>query len=123
MSWFEVSTFEEVMTALFLRMPVSIGLDWWSHQVLLTDPHMFSEGKYGAVMRNSWGENWPAEGDGGWSTLTESKCQPSSSFAAISATALDAPMYPRAKLDSSGLVSHYQSIVHRAIDKTRTAKR
>jgi len=117
MSWFEVATFDEVMTALFMRMPVSIGLDWWSHQVLLTDPHMFADGTFGPVMRNSWGENWPTEGAGGWSTLTESKSQPSSSFAALSVTTFDAAWYSDKKIDSHSIVEHHQQLVQKAITK------
>lgn len=117
MSWFEVETFEEVMTALFLRMPVSIGLNWWRHQVLLTDPYMFDTGKFGVVMRNSWGEDWPSEGAGGWSTLTESKTTPSSSFAAINVTTFDAGWHGDHTVDSLALVNHHQELVRKAIEK------
>lgn len=114
-SWASVDTFDEVITALLLRMPVSIGLDWWRHQVLLTDPHIFDTGKFGVVMRNSWGENWPSAGAGGWSILTESKSQPSGSFAAISVSALDAAWHKHAKVDSLAAVQHHQDVIARAL--------
>ena len=88
-SWSSVDNFDEVFTSLLLRMPVSIGLNWWGHQVLLTDPAVFDDGSYGVVMRNSWGEDWPSAGAGGWSTLTERKSQPSGSFAAVSVDVAD----------------------------------
>ena len=78
-----IDTFDDVFTAVLMRCPVSIGLDWWGHQVLVTDPYIFSDGSFGVVFRNSWGNDWPNAGAGGWSTLTEAKAQPDGSFAVI----------------------------------------
>jgi len=90
-SWFQLQNFDDVMSALLMRMPVSIGLNWWGHQVMLTDPVLLDNGGFGAKMRNSWGEDWPSKGAGGWSILTESRLQPSSSFAAGSVGKYGAP--------------------------------
>lgn len=87
--------FDAVFTAVLLRLPVSIGLDWWTHQVQVTDPYVFSDGTYGVVFRNSWGEDWPSTGASGWSTLTESKSTPSGSFACISVTPSDKDLKQR----------------------------
>jgi hypothetical protein len=73
--------FDAVFTAALLRLPVSIGLDWWGHQVLITGPVIFNDGSYGVEFRNSWGSDY---GDDGYATLTERKSQPSGSFACIS---------------------------------------
>jgi hypothetical protein len=81
--------FDAVFTAALLRLPTSIGLDWWGHQVEITDPVVFDDGSYGVGFRNSWGADWPSQGAGGWSTLTERKSQPSGSFACISVLATD----------------------------------
>lgn len=114
-SWAAVNTFDEVMTALFLRLPVSIGLAWWSHQVLLTDPAIVSGG-YGVVMRNSWGEDWPTAGAGGWSTLTEAKAQPDGTFAAINVTPTDA-WVRGARIDSLSAVAAHQRHLQKAIEQ------
>jgi len=108
MSWTSLGSFDEVMTALFLRMPASVGLSWWSHQVLFADPHRFSNGGYGVVFRNSWGNDWPSQGAGGWSTLTESKSQPMNAFAAISTTVLDKVQMPGTHVNSLALAVQRQ---------------
>jgi hypothetical protein len=114
-SWTSVSSFDEVITALLLRIPVSIGLDWWGHQVLLTDPALVGNG-YGVVFRNSWGEDWPSAGASGWSTLTESKSQPDGSFAAINVTALDASWHQGKRVDSLSVLDFHQRCIQKAID-------
>jgi hypothetical protein len=73
--------FDAVMTAALLRLPVSIGLDWWEHQVMITGPVDLGNGKYGVEFRNSWGSDY---GTDGFDTLTEAKAQPSGSFACVS---------------------------------------
>jgi hypothetical protein len=121
-SWTALSSFDEVFTALLLRLPVSIGLDWWGHQVLLTDPAVLPDGGYGVVFRNSWGNDWPTQGAGGWSTLTESKSQPDGSFAAINVTALDAVWHAGRKVDSLGVIDFHQRLVQKAINKCKRAQ-
>ena len=115
-SWTSISSFDEVITALLLRLPVSIGLDWWGHQVLLTDPAILPGGGYGVVMRNSWGEDWPTQGAGGWSTLTEKKSQPDGTFAAINVTELDAAWHTGKRVDSTSIVDFHSRRIQKAIN-------
>jgi hypothetical protein len=119
MSVASVDTFDDVFTALLLRMPVSIGLDWWGHQVLLTDPVVFDNGTYGVVFRNSWGEDWPSQGAGGWSTLTERKSQPDGSFAAINVGPQN--IKPGEKPEPVSLVKFRQEYFRKLIDKHMNA--
>ena len=78
--------FDAVMTAALLRLPVSIGLDWWGHQVLITEPVDIGGGRFGLGFRNSWGKTY---GDDGYDTLDESKAKPDGSFAEVSAGTSD----------------------------------
>jgi hypothetical protein len=78
--------FDGVFTAALLRLPVSVGLDWWSHQIMVVGPVILDNGGYGVECRNSWGSEY---GDDGYFVLTESKCQPSGSFACISVGSSD----------------------------------
>ena len=117
-SWANVSSFDEVFTCLLYRMPVSIGLAWWGHQVLLTDPVVFDDGSFGVVMRNSWGEDWPNQGDGGWSTLTERKSQPDGSFASVATTVMDAPEF---RSDHKYLLGERERLIRGKISRLRYA--
>jgi hypothetical protein len=74
--WWDVTTFDEIITLLLARQPVSVGLDWWGHQVCFTDPVILDNGEVGVKFRNSWGD-W---GEDGFGTLTESKSQPDGAF-------------------------------------------
>jgi len=65
--------FDQIMTALFMRIPVSAGLAWWSHQICYCDPVSFGNGQYGVRFRNSWGSSY---GSNGFNTLTEAKSIP-----------------------------------------------
>lgn len=65
--------FERLMTCLFNRFLVAIGLNWWSHEVTAVDPVSMGSGRYGVLIDNSWGPNW---GENGRSILTESKATP-----------------------------------------------
>ena len=85
--WYDVGNFDELMTLLMLRVPVVVGLAWWSHAIIYFDPVEISTGKYGVKFRNSWGASWPSAGADGWSILTESKATPSlGAFAPIAVT-------------------------------------
>jgi hypothetical protein len=108
--------FDTVFSALIYRMPVSIGLDWWGHQVMLTDPYVFSDGSYGVVMRNSWGPDWPTAGADGWSTLTESKSQPSGSFACISVAFNDKEINNKQRGTAVDLARLRQASIKKAIE-------
>lgn len=76
--------FDQVMTMLFMRLPVQLGLSWWSHSVMACDPVSFGNGQYGVRFRNSWGDSY---GSKGFNTLTKSKaipgdcCGPGTTFA------------------------------------------
>ncbi len=102
--------FDAVFTAALLRLPVSIGLDWWSHQVMVTAPVVFSDGSYGVEIRNSWGSEY---GDDGFAELTESRATPSGSFAAVSVLTTDK------SYDTASLVRRRAAEVKRLIDKPK----
>jgi len=83
--WWDVTSFDEIITLLLSRQPISVGLDWWGHQVCFTDPVILDDGSVGVKFRNSWGD-W---GDNGFGTLTESKSQPDGAFCPRIVTASD----------------------------------
>lgn len=116
-SWASVDNFDEVFSALLYRMPVSIGLNWWGHQVMLTDPVILPNGGYGVVFRNSWGEDWPSQGASGWSTLTESKSQPSGSFACVGVNT--AEIKPGEKSTPLSLIKARSSMIKKRIEETK----
>ena len=86
--WDRNLTFDQVMTALFLRMPGPGDFNWWGHSVCLMDPvyvareplrmesgklangretlEAFGGDTHGFGIRiwNSWGDNWGEEGEG-----------------------------------------------------------
>ena len=72
--WFDISTFGEFMTALFLGFPISYGVFWkdssgreGGHAICAVEP-IFERGVWGCVFLNSWGANW---GDGGFEKMWE----------------------------------------------------
>jgi hypothetical protein len=66
------------MTCLFLRIPVAVGYNWWSHEVCAVDPVRVSAGNYGIRIRNSWGSSY---GEDGFATLAGSKAIPDDAVA------------------------------------------
>ncbi|GIW89601.1 MAG: hypothetical protein KatS3mg109_0033 [Pirellulaceae bacterium] len=72
--WYELRPrkFDEVMTALLLGYPVTVGLNWWGHAVYYSAP-VHDSGRFGVVITNSWGDGWE---DGGRAVLMESKATP-----------------------------------------------
>lgn len=73
--WYDLRprSFDEVMACLLYGIPVAIGLNWWGHEVCACDPVEISPGKFGARIRNSWGDGY---GEKGFAVLTESKATP-----------------------------------------------
>lgn len=60
---------DQLMTCLFLRIPVPVGFNWWGHAICAMDP-VFKNGQYGIKIWNSWADSW---GDLGEADLLGSK--------------------------------------------------
>src|SRR5579864_500473 len=83
LQWYDLNVgsrqiFDEIMTCLFYRMPVPVGLGWWHHEVCLCDPVETSPGQFGTRFRNSWGDGY---GSNGFAVLNESKSIPNDATA------------------------------------------
>ena len=82
--WYDIGTsYDEVITCLLRRIPVSAGLDWWGHLVCFLDPIILPDGSVGVLFQNSWGTDWPTAGANGFATLTERKATPDGAAAPI----------------------------------------
>jgi hypothetical protein len=104
--------FDAVFTAALLRLPVSIGLNWWGHQVLITAPVVFDNGSFGVEFRNSWGADY---GDDGFATLTENKAQPDGSFACVSVGTADRDLNANTRGTVDDLVKLRQAAVRKLL--------
>lgn len=89
--WWELSarSFDQLATCLLMGIPVAIGLNWWSHEVLAMDlvylgKDALGRDKFGVRILNSWGESY---GEGGYAVLVESKATPDDAVAPRYATA------------------------------------
>lgn len=85
--WYDLKpgNFDQLMTCLFLRFPVAIGLNWWEHEVTAMDPvKLDGTNRFGVTIDNSWGESWGGRGRG---VLTEEKSTPDDAVAPRVATA------------------------------------
>lgn len=82
LEWVECSGFDEFGTAVLNGFPCAVAYNWWSHVVMLCDLVEISPGRYGFLIRNSWGD-WGQKnelGFYGFSVLAEGKGTPSSGF-------------------------------------------
>jgi hypothetical protein len=72
--WYDLESrnFDQMYTMLLLGIPVAIGLNWWSHEVMACDP-VWQAGKPLVRFRNSWSDSY---GDKGFNVLSESKATP-----------------------------------------------
>jgi hypothetical protein len=79
LKWWELQprNLDEMMTCLFLRIPVCAGLNWWGHEVLYLDP-VVQDGVYGVRFQNSWGADW---GDNGCGIILGNKALPDDAVA------------------------------------------
>lgn len=66
---------DQLVSMLLRRIPVAIGLNWWSHEIVAVDA-VWLNGTVAIRFRNSWGMDWPTAGAGGWSILQGSKMLP-----------------------------------------------
>jgi hypothetical protein len=74
---------QELISCLLQRIPVAVGLNWWSHEVTYMDPVALGGGKYGARIDNSWSTSWGTNGRG---ILSGSKVLPDDAVAPRVAT-------------------------------------
>lgn len=83
--WWELPnrSFDALMTSLFLRKPIAIGLNWWAHEVLAVDPVVLGPNRYGARIRNSW----RGYGDFGFAILEERQATPDDAVCVRTVTA------------------------------------
>lgn len=55
-------TFQQIMTLLLNRIPVTLDLGWWGHSVCGMSPVMPEKGVFGIMIWNSWGDGWGENG-------------------------------------------------------------
>lgn len=78
--WWELPSrsFSALMSCLLTGLPVAIGLNWWSHEILAVDPVLISAGVYGVRILNSYGRSY---GTNGYAVLSRSKATPDDAVA------------------------------------------
>lgn len=85
--WWQLdNSIAQMVSCLFRRIPVCVGLGWWGHEITYCDP-VWVDGQIGIRFRNSWGNDWPTAGASGWSILQGRKMNPDSSVAPRTALA------------------------------------
>jgi len=84
--WYDVPdrNFAALMTCLFHRIPVCIGLNWWRHAICGLDPVMTGRNSFGVRIQNSHGNGY---GDRGRAVLSESRGTPDDAVAPIAMAA------------------------------------
>ena len=92
-SWYDLEpsdrqpNYDELVSALLEPLPVAIGLDWWGHLVCALaaviipiqaglTPNTPTGDTVGVLFQNSWGADWPTEGENGYAVLTEATATP-----------------------------------------------
>lgn len=63
---------DQLAAAVLNNFAVTIGLQWWGHQVTIIDVVLLDDGQIGFVFDNSWGMNW---GNNGRGVLTPQKAR------------------------------------------------
>jgi hypothetical protein len=78
--WWDLppKNFNALMSALFYRIPVAVGYNWWGHEVCALDPVRIEKGVWGIRIVNSWGASWSESGFG---ILNKSKATPDDAVA------------------------------------------
>ena len=84
--WVLDGSLEQMISLLLHRIPGSAGLSWWSHQVSYIDP-VWLDGDVAIRFRNSWGNDWPKPGAGGYSVLQGRRMYPDDLTAPVTAYA------------------------------------
>ena len=91
--WYEIGTsYDEVVTCALKDCPVSIGLDWWGHEIAVVGVVIGPTGEVLLLCMNSWGVDWPSPGANGLFCLTESRGTPDGAAAPL--LTIDAPVGP-----------------------------
>lgn len=77
--WWEIEpgNLDQYISCLLYRIPVAIGLSWWSHEVSAIDP-VWKDGEIAVRFRNSWGMSY---GDRGYGILQGRKMMPDDAVA------------------------------------------
>lgn len=82
LEWVELEGFDEFATAALEGRPCAVAYNWWRHVVMSCDLVEISPGKFGLLIRNSWGK-WGVPNEAGFygfAVLAEGKGTPSSGF-------------------------------------------
>lgn len=56
------NSFDQLVSALLMRWPVTMGLNWWGHLVFGLRPVVIERGSFGVEIMNSWGIGWKNRG-------------------------------------------------------------
>lgn len=68
--------FDQLMTCLFLRIPVAVGYNHWQHAIVAMDP-VERAGVFGVRIWNSWADSWGDMGEGlllGSKAIADDQC-------------------------------------------------